>query len=239
MNVLDESVYVAYHGKVKLKGAVDSHKLGMRVQLVLEREEDYKTFKDVFRRSRKGKSGSGIYLAFIKSPGEEEWWSSNLEMRFMGWSISSFLGAVVTFQFDDDEYWKRFRQGMAVDLGYELEALKPYELVLVPLSDEGKPINVAQQAKLERARLKSLWPPGGPQSKRAAILCNDIDFINWLGMRKLVDPKTCTPADVAEWMRKECGIDSRAQLDHDEDALVRFEEKIAKPFMRHFAGERP
>jgi len=224
--------YVAYHGYAHLKGCMDSHKSGLVLQVRLTHEEDYKSFKE-FRKHKKGKAGTGLYNCFTR-PEDAENWYGPVQLKFIRWAISSANGAIVTFEMDDKTEWQRMRDAPAIDSGYEMHQLTKMEFMLVELDEEGKAVNVEQKAKLEKLALKRQWPKGGPQSIRAARLCNNLDFINWLGERGILDASRATPADVADWMRKECDIDSRAQLDHDPAALIRFEEKIHKPFIRTF-----
>lgn len=231
MTMSDEA-YVAYHGTAYLKGVMDSHATGMRIQIVLSREEDYKAFKE-FRKHRKGKAGSGLYNCLTKAP-ESDVWYGPVELKFLRWAISSVNGAVVTFQIDDEAEWRRMRGAQAIDQGYEIRQMKPMEFMLVELDNEGKPVNVKQRAKVEAMARKRKWPKGGPQSIRAARLCQDKDFRHWVNFEhnKLTNLADEPPPvdDVAKWMRAICEIDTRAQLDHDPAALRRFEERIVRPY---------
>ena len=171
-----------------------------------------------------------MYRAFSKWEGFDEWYGP-IDLMFVRWSMSSANGTVVTFQIDDEKEWAKMRESKAIDGGEGLSE-SPH---LIELDQEGVPINVEQRAKLEKYERKKNWPKGGPQSKRAARLCNDIEFIAWVAPRikgKMEAGSITTGAEVAEWMRQECDIDTRAQLDHDPAALVRFEENIMKPFLR-------
>lgn len=225
----NEEDYVAFHGNVYLKNCIDSHKTGMRIQILLENEEDYKVFKS-FKKHRKGKAGTGMYSGYSRHRGDENWFGP-VELRFISWSMSSSNGAVVTFEIDDPDQWRQMRKGKAIDAGYRIDELEPVEFLMVELDQEGQAINIMQRAKIESYERKKQWPKGGPQSKRAARLGQDVDFINWLRQRKIIKG-ICKPADIADWIRKEADIDSRAQLDHDPAALERFEDRIVKPFLR-------
>jgi len=225
---MNDEAYVAFHGFVYLKGCSDTHKNGLQVQLLLDHEEDYKVFKD-FRKHRKGKAGTGLYRALTRR-GEGEWYGP-VDLRFLRWTMSSMNGTVVTFEMDDPYEWRKMRDAPALDDGTQLEIMPKTEVMLIELDSEGKPLNVAQKAKVEKMALRHKWPKGGPQSIRAARLCNHTDFLGWLSQRGIIQGDV-TPAEVAEWMRKECEIDSRAQLDHDPAALERFEDRVSRPFLR-------
>lgn len=75
-----------------------------------------------------------------------------------------------------------------------------------------------QEPEPERPKAK-----GGPLAKLAGTLCNNPQFIKWLG---------ATDADgAAEFVRIECGIDSRAELDDSPTAARIFHEAIRVPFL--------
>jgi len=235
MNGPNETDYIAYHGNIFLKNVMDSHKTGLRVQLMLEREDDYVVFK-TFKKLRKGKAGTGLYRAFSRwTDIPDRPWYGPVDLRFVSWNLSSSNGAVITFELDSQEEWNRMRQSKAVDAGYGIEELNPIEFILVELDQEGNPVNVTQRAKIEAYERKKKWPKGGPQSKRAARLCNEIEFIAWVAQQipdKHYAGSITTGADAADWVRKTAGLDSRAQLDHDPLALARFEDRVMKPFLR-------
>lgn len=77
---------------------------------------------------------------------------------------------------------------------------------------------------------------GGLQARRAAMLCQNKRFglyldhrrrqANALEHRDLPDG-THGPEDCADWLRKACGIESRAELDHDDDARAMLERIVA------------
>lgn len=224
--------YVAYHGYAYLKGAIDSHKTGLQIQVMLDHEEDYKVFKG-FKKHRKGKAGTGLYRAMTKAGTAGEWYGP-VDLKFLRWTVSSANGAVVTFEMDDYDEWRRMRDAPALDAGYEDHQMIKVELMLIELDQEGKPINVEQRAKLERLALKRKWPKGGPQSKRAARLCHDKEFQEYVRQKhNMGGGELPGPAELGNWMRGLCDLDSRAQLDHDEAALQRFEDRIMKPFLRY------
>ena len=223
--------YVAYHGNVFMKGCLDSHRTGMQIQFVLEHEEDYEVFKS-FKKHRKGKGGTGLYNALSKGKGYDKWYGP-IELRFLRWTISSANGAVITFQILDEKEWLRMRRkSRAIDEGYTLDQLDTTELMLIELDQEGKPIDVKQRAKLEKMALKRKWPKGGPRSKQAARLGHDDLFVDWVAELTGEPYDKVTPEFIGVWMRKECDLDTRAQLDHDEAALQRFEDRIMSPFLR-------
>ncbi|MGQ7253956.1 hypothetical protein [Vreelandella titanicae] len=77
---------------------------------------------------------------------------------------------------------------------------------------------------------------GGQQARRAAMLCQNKRFglyldqrrrqANALERRDLPDG-THGPEDCADWLRKACGIESRAELDHNDAARAMLDRIMA------------
>lgn len=67
-------------------------------------------------------------------------------------------------------------------------------------------------------------PKGGEWAKLAGMWCNDPDFRMWA--------KVGNPDAAAKYIRDTCGISSRADLDHDMEALSAFNAGIRHPFMK-------
>jgi len=72
-------------------------------------------------------------------------------------------------------------------------------------------------------------PKGGELARRAGILCQDERFQVWVYQRENPDetvfpgnPIGYTLTTTAAWLRGECGINSRAELDHNSEAAKRF-----------------
>jgi hypothetical protein len=62
---------------------------------------------------------------------------------------------------------------------------------------------------------------------------NEPAFIDW--MRSIGQPAN-TAEDAAEFIRARCGVESRAQLDHDREARARFNRYIRAPYSEYRAG---
>lgn len=117
-----------------------------------------------------------------------------------------------------------------------------FRITVTPLADDettlaGKPADERSaepaQTPDEAERLK-----GGARAKRAGILCNDPAFQNWFhgcgddDWTADEDRETVT----ARTLRFECGVDSRADLDHNQEAGQTFDE-IVNDFYRSQRGE--
>jgi len=76
-------------------------------------------------------------------------------------------------------------------------------------------------------------PKGGALSKLAGRWCQDPEFWAWInGAAEMTWP--IESADhAAEFVRDMCGIDSRAELDHDEVAAEKFHRLIRGPFAKY------
>jgi len=87
--------------------------------------------------------------------------------------------------------------------------------------------------KSETAIPASDKPKGGALSKLAGMWCASPEFWVWInGVAEMTWP--IVSADhAAEFVRDMCGIDSRAELDHDEVAAEKFHRLIRGPFAKY------
>lgn len=65
-------------------------------------------------------------------------------------------------------------------------------------------------------------PKGGELAMQAGILCNMDLFHRWL--ERTTATEKVDRVKAGEMVRKTCGVDSRAMLDHDEGAAAAFRE---------------
>jgi hypothetical protein len=77
---------------------------------------------------------------------------------------------------------------------------------------------------------------GGQQARRAAMLCQNPRFALYLDQRRRqaqalefreLPDGTHNADDCADWLRKACGIQSRAELDHNDEARAMLERIVA------------
>lgn len=73
-------------------------------------------------------------------------------------------------------------------------------------------------------------PKGGEWAKQAGMWCGDSDFWNFLRNRGYI---ATNAEEAAKALRDFCEINSRADLDHDAEALSRYNELIRYPFMKY------
>lgn len=220
---------VAYHGTMELKGAEDSHRAGYKVQLVLGHEKDYEYFKNATRRKalkkrqRRGMAGI-IYSAAIKPSNSEEW--NTMDLWLLGWGMSHNQGAVVSFNLGGEDDFRFFRDRPAIDAKDEEPAA--FEVVLWELDDQGNVVNQKQREKLERAFQR---PKGGRRSIHAARLDGELGFQVFVA-KSLKIEAPATPDQCAAFVRQQAGVESRAMLDHNDNAWRRFHVNVESPYVR-------
>jgi hypothetical protein len=98
------------------------------------------------------------------------------------------------------------------------------------LGQPGQPIAVAplKTAAQQQAQEAAPKAAGGPLAKLAGQWCQMPQFLAWSG---------CNTADAAaEFIRRECGISSRAELDHNAAAAAAFHTHIREPFSTYMKG---
>mgnify|MGYP003583170913 FL=1 len=73
---------------------------------------------------------------------------------------------------------------------------------------------------------------GGDLSRLAAMLCQNPEFQEWLNNQQLVDLAISVEGaqDAAAVIRLVCGIQSRAELDHNAQAPKILQETVRRPF---------
>lgn len=95
---------------------------------------------------------------------------------------------------------------------------------VVPVAPAGRLVvvetpTVAADPEPVEQRPEEAKPPkrkGGPLAQRAGIICAERGF--WTFVAKRFHQDIASADDAASWLRTRCGIDSRADLDHDEVA---------------------
>lgn len=133
------------------------------------------------------------------------------EVLMRRWSDSSTQGVQVTFALPD-----------ATDLDpLKAKTGKRFMAVLVEIGDDEQPVI---------GNPTSEKPKGGEWAKLAGMWCEDPEFWKWAN--SLFVQKIHNAKDAADLIRDNCGIKSRADLDHDEGALRRFKEHFQYPFRR-------
>lgn len=82
-------------------------------------------------------------------------------------------------------------------------------------------------------------PPGGPLARRAGILCEKREFTIWARRQAWVlwnEQIPAHPNNAADFLRRVCGVSSRAELDHDPEAAAIFN-GVVDEFYRSQRGQ--
>lgn len=115
-------------------------------------------------------------------------------------------------------------------------------VALAPLVESFEQPSPASDRVVTEAAAESV--KGGQLSKTAAMMCADPKFQEWLATMnrglcsKLNGGGSAVNQDgAARLVRAICGVNSRAELDHDTKAAHLFHEQIRKPFNRYCQGE--
>ncbi|MBU9386600.1 hypothetical protein [Burkholderia multivorans] len=148
------------------------------------------------------------------------------EMQLAGWSETHNGGCKVTFWLPDATDLEAFR---ALTVRKGNQAGHRFMAVLVELGDDERP---AQPPSAPSARNEQ---KGGPLAKLAGMWSSSQDF--WLFLR--AQGLRCeSEGDAAQIIRSTCHIESRAELDHNEEAARIFHQRIRQPFIRWHQGAR-
>ncbi|UIY58124.1 hypothetical protein [Burkholderia cepacia] len=90
------------------------------------------------------------------------------------------------------------------------------------------------EANFEQQEPKQEAQKGGALAILAGRLCADERFHEFVeNTYGRVWTTTYPNEDIAQWMREQCGIDSRAELDHNEAAALRFHQVIRGPWQKY------
>jgi hypothetical protein len=142
------------------------------------------------------------------------------EIQLAGWSESHTGGCKVTFWLQSNEDLEAFR---ALTVRKGNTAGHRFMAALVEIGDDEQPV-VNKSLTTEK-------PKGGALAKLAGMWCNDPEFWAWLE----TDPdNACHSAQgAAACLYAICGIESRAELDHNKQAAEIFHTFVRGPYQQH------
>lgn len=145
------------------------------------------------------------------------------EMQLAGWNQTHNGGSKVTFWLPDDSDLEPFK-GLTAKKGNT--AGHRFMVVLVEIGEGELPVNPTVNESLTVEKIK-----GGSLAKWAGILCNDQMFWKWLTLDTLhLGFEITNNAQARMRVIEICGIMSRAELDHDNEAAKTFREEIMAKF---------
>ena len=95
----------------------------------------------------------------------------------------------------------------------------------------------ASKAAAQSETIAADKPKGGPLAKLAGMFCSQPEFWDFINLSDYPDKKLFAQindsVDAAAWVRRVCGIESRAELDNNSAAAERFHELIRKPYKKY------
>jgi hypothetical protein len=212
---------VAFEGTVSLQRWEDSSSNGPKVRLGLLDRDALAPFEKATKR--RGKKSGQRYLLILASSLAELIPDAPDECFLIGAQWSHGPGASITLAFESIEWWKRFS---TADDGTP----EQFHITLVELQCDETPIDQASLDAVEHANK----PKGGPRSKFVAQRNQASDFQAFVGHRtdiprdrwNLIGQDTCD-----KWVKQMCGVASKIEFDHNDEAWTRYENLINRPFL--------
>lgn len=132
------------------------------------------------------------------------------ELQLAGWSESHNGGCKVTFWLHSSEDLEAFR---ALTVRKGNQAGQRFMAALVEVGDDEQPVQEPEK------------PKGGPLAVLAGRLCADPEFHHFASVQyKALLLSGTAVNDCAEWLRKFCGVASRAEIDGNPDATSKMQE---------------
>lgn len=156
------------------------------------------------------------------------------EMQLAGWVENHNSGAKITFWLPDSNDLEVFK-GLTARKGNT--AGHRFAVVLVEIGDDELPVdpdvlNFEQKLYTSSEHVQKtpeIKHKGGELAKWAGMLCRDREFELWLSNEYPREYVDCLQ-DCATWIREKCNVDSRAELDHNQEAGRIFREQVMAPF---------
>lgn len=151
------------------------------------------------------------------------------EFQVMNWGESATSGAWVKFWISPEDL-DAFR---AIQCRSGKNAGQRFMGALVEIGDDEQPIayqnapTAAQQAETVAGNADvpaaDEKPKGGDLARLAGMLCANPKFQEWA--------EVSDANGAARWIRMACGVESRAELDHNDAAAQAFHRNVRLPFL--------
>jgi hypothetical protein len=221
--------FIVFESKVELLHWEDTSQWGFKIKLGLLSRQELDAFDKTMKRSKK--RGGQRYHCILY--GE---FNRQFEAQFCGRGWAETLGAHIALHIPDtdDQIWFRFAPTR--DQGDKETVGRSCDLMLMEIGDDEIIIDQTMRSRVETLELK-----GGPHSKHVAMLLQDEAFNRWMSCHSLYrrpearpdDPAACYTLDDIDALVKEvCGIKSKVEFDHDEEAWQRWETQFHRPFIQ-------
>lgn len=185
-----------------------------------------------FVKRRGNRVGTRFKCAFVRYGDDQSFF--NGECMLMSGGNPLGQGMWVSFWLDNEASDHPFAgcAGRGADQPGDL-----FAVVFVELDDDDEIID-----QRKRARLEGVVSRGGTLARYSAQLCTNDVFLQYLSEKVLVPKATKeqpeslsaewwgTDDHAARWIRWMCGVESRADLDHNMKAAEVFHERIRRPY---------
>lgn len=217
---------IAYKGAVTLEKAQWDNIAGMTVVFSLEQRPHELTTANPFKKftkMRKDKVGTRFSVIMVLAEDDSVIVYDD-EMMLKGWTDGT-NGWKVTFWINSTDGASSLHPFMDFEKG------QLFGLAAVELDDDNEAINQDKREKLETPRKK-----GGNLSNYAAMLCRTDEFHHWLDNQHGKQVHGTDTADLVskEWMCGELNIESRSELDSNEQAALAFHRYIREPYSKWY-----
>lgn len=205
---------IAWMGALEFTGATEDDKTGRTVQFrIIRKPEEMHSAHPFSRYTRRRRGHAGTRFGSVFSSGEEAAMSG--EVMLLNWADGP-SGATVKFLLDSElgqhpflHCTRRSAEG----------AGDTFMAVLMELDDDDEVINQTKRERYEKTQQKL--------SNVAAMMAKHNRFHEWL--RETVGDEPWEAAGANEWLKRELGISSKAELDgKNRDAIRKFEKIRAK-----------
>lgn len=220
---------IAYKGAVTLEKAQWDNIAGMTVVFSLEQRPHELTTANPFKKftkMRKDKVGTRFSVIMVLAEDDSVIVYDD-EMMLKGWTDGT-NGWKVTFWINSTDGASSLHPFMDFEKG------QLFGLAAVELDDDNEAINQDKRDKVTTPRKK-----GGNLSNYAALLCRTPEFWQWMqeerGQDSLIGATEDESQDITKvWMCEQLGIQSRSQLDADDQAVKMFHGLIREPYSKWY-----
>lgn len=227
-----------YNAPVELWSWSETSSTGRRVKFHLNSRDELAAFeKDKINKKRgrdpKPRLGDQYRMSIfsVTEEGKRGNHYAVIDFCFRGSAWSDKNGASLTIEVFDDQAFEFFRLLPTKDNTGDDSSGQEIWIVIAQLDEHGQLVDQAQRRIAEQERRTA--PKGGGKSKRCGMICREPGFWvflqAWLQERGYPD-RIATQDDVNLVVRKMCNINSRAELDHSDEAWEYWLTEFEKPY---------
>lgn len=214
---------IAWYGRVKMHEAKWTDREGSTVTFRLPMDPQAERMRNPFQsftKRRKGHAGTRFMMACHRVAGQDRVAVYEDEAMLAGWNDSQSTGHTVKFWLCADILGHPFE-------GFDRK-LDDFVISLVELDDDEEPIDQKMRQRVEKGSIAV----SERASYVAAMLCKNPVFWRWVSWRQHKPPVFVESEEqCVQWLYKKLGIQSRAELDSDDEKARQFHAMVRKPFV--------